>query len=109
MFEEVSVSTAPWALGGIQRYGLAGLDFDAFQAGVETLKDALKNFRTTSEKETSFHLSTDEASVGEQPMTALPLTPNELSALLDIFHFVKANGCAENTKPKSAAMMRKKP
>lgn len=86
LFEEVSVSTAPWALGRVQCYGLAGLDFDALQAGVETLKDTLKNFRTRREKETSSHLSTEEASVGEQPMTALPLTPNELSALLGIFY-----------------------
>jgi hypothetical protein len=36
--DDVSVSTAPWALGRIQRAGrLDALDFDAFQNGIEVL------------------------------------------------------------------------
>lgn len=46
--DNVSVSTAPWALGRLQREGggLAALDFDAFQYGIDTLKERLRQFRT---------------------------------------------------------------
>lgn len=41
----LSVSTAPWALGRIQRGAWSALDFDAFELGVEELKTGLRQFR----------------------------------------------------------------
>jgi hypothetical protein len=87
LLEEVSISTAPWALGCIQQHGLAGLDFEAFQADIETLKDALKNFRTGRvPKEVSSCPAMDPAGDDLQSTPAQPLTASELSALLNIFY-----------------------
>lgn len=84
--EEVSVSTAPWALGRIRQLGLAGLDFDAFQAGLGTLKDALKNFRAHRSADTTCAAAAEQANDEDaQPAPAQPLTAAELVVLLDIF------------------------
>ena len=45
--DELSVSTVPWALGRIMQRGLDGLDFDVFQANLESLKHDVKTFRAS--------------------------------------------------------------
>ena len=45
LLEEVSVSTAPWALGRVRAEGLSGLDFDVFQDSIEALRLDLRQFR----------------------------------------------------------------
>lgn len=86
-FDEVSVSTAPWALGHIQQHGLDGLDFDAFQTGVQSLKDALQNFRAARAPiGDAAAQPSSEAGGDGQTTTKQPLTALELLALLDIFY-----------------------
>lgn len=86
LFDDASVSTAPWALGRIQRQGLSGLDFDAFQAGIEALKDDLKNFRAKRVKETSANPAKDSVGEASQSASVQPLIASDLSALLDVFY-----------------------
>ena len=76
LLDDVSVSTAPWALGRIQHGNgqLAALDFDAFQDGIEDLKDALHEFRRAR--------ADSNAPAEPQPR---PLMGEELLALLSIF------------------------
>ncbi len=45
VFDQVSVSTVPWALGQIQDGGLAALDMDAFKQAQSRLQEQLQNFR----------------------------------------------------------------
>jgi hypothetical protein len=86
LLDDVSVSTAPWALGRIQRQGLSGLDFDAFQADIGALKDNLKSFRAKRPKEKSVDPAKDSVEEASQSVSVQPLTALELSALLDIFY-----------------------
>jgi hypothetical protein len=88
LLDEVSVSTAPWALGRIQQRGLAGLDFDSFQTGCETLKNDLKNFRasrTRSDADATDRPS-DKGNDGSPAIMVKTLTAQELLALLDVFY-----------------------
>jgi hypothetical protein len=75
LLDEVSVSTAPWALGRIQRHTgrLAALNFDAFQGGIEGLKQRLRQFRA------------ERGPAGDANATASALSGKELLALLAIF------------------------
>ncbi|MEW6133710.1 MAG: AAA domain-containing protein [Pseudomonadota bacterium] len=82
MLEEVSVSTVPWALGRIQRHGLHGLDFDAFLAGVETLKGDLGNFGA---QRVPTNTSDEDGTVAGSADTP-PLTGSDLAALLEVFY-----------------------
>ncbi|WP_413439334.1 DEAD/DEAH box helicase [Sulfuriferula sp. GW1] len=85
--DEVSVSTAPWALGCIQKNGLSGLDFDVFQADIKTLKESLNNFRTCRiSKVSSDHSTQSQTGDGAQSPVSLPLTGADLSELLKIFY-----------------------
>ncbi|MDH0865670.1 AAA domain-containing protein [Mitsuaria sp. GD03876] len=68
--DEISVSTAPWALGRLRRHGMKGLDFDAFQLGLADLKQALQTFRAER-----------GAALGDGSGR---MTPAELLALLDV-------------------------
>lgn len=105
LLDEASVSTAPWALGRIQRHGLAGLQFDAFQTSVELLMEALRNFRAmrlTSKGETgplSSSADGDPPSAGEKPLTA-----EELLALLGIFHDWSGFHPSEDLDERAAAI-----
>lgn len=76
-FEQISVSTVPWALGLISRGGIGSLRFDAFQASLKRLKDDLLNFQARRK-------SADETA--EPAGGALPLTGADIEALLEIFH-----------------------
>lgn len=80
---EVSVSTAPWALGQIQLRGLEGLNFDAFQAGLDTLKEDLKNFRASRVRQPQ---PAESLEAGADPVPAQPLTASEILELLDVFY-----------------------
>lgn len=71
--EELCVSTVPWALGRIAQRGLSALDFDAFQADLESLKRNVKAFRAAMSG-TSFPAGQD----------SLPFTARDLLALLKI-------------------------
>lgn len=46
IFENVSVSTAPWAMGQATQYGLSALSGDAFAGARSRVGDMLANFRT---------------------------------------------------------------
>ena len=84
---EVSVSTAPWALGCIQKNGLAGLDFDTFQADIKTLKESLNNFGTGRISKVSSDQSTQiQTGDSTQAAVSLPLTGADLTELLNIFY-----------------------
>lgn len=74
LLDEVSVSTAPWAVGRIQRHTeqLAALDFDAFQDGIEELKERLLQFRS-EERPTDNTNATSVALSGEQLLDLLAI------------------------------------
>ena len=57
LLQEVSVSTAPWALGRVQAEGLAGLKFDVFEDSIEALKLDLLHFRTARTMEAGAQLA----------------------------------------------------
>lgn len=78
VLDEVSVSTAPWALGRIQNApgNLAALDVDAFRAAVEDLKISLRQFRAT-------HARPEDAAAPSAQ--AVPLSGGELLGLADMF------------------------
>lgn len=78
LLDDVSVSTAPWALGRIQHdeRKLAALDFGAFQVGIKALEERLLEFRS---ERTRAALSR-QAGAG-----VLPLSADDLLALQAIF------------------------
>lgn len=85
LLDSVSVSTAPWALGRIQhsKGQLTALDFDAFQNGIEDLKDALIEFRRTRVDRRVPHPDAPaDSNASTRPQ---PLSSEELLALLSIF------------------------
>jgi hypothetical protein len=87
LLQEVSVSTAPWALGRVQAEGLAGLEFDAFENSIEALKVDLLHFRTARTAEAGAALSAGE-NENEDPAgeaAPVPLSGDELRALLTLF------------------------
>lgn len=43
--DKVSVSTVPWALGRLRSVGIKGLDSDAYQVSIQSLKHELENFK----------------------------------------------------------------
>lgn len=77
--DELSISTLPWAMGCIQRHGLTGLSFQAFQDGVSHLKDLLKNFQVKRASELK-RISPESSAEAD------PLTGEDMLALLDIFY-----------------------
>jgi hypothetical protein len=79
--DDVSVSTAPWALGRIQRAGrLDALDFDAFQNGIDDLKESLLEFRRARPPAWA-----QAEGMGEPVQLPVPLSAQELLALQAIF------------------------
>lgn len=76
LFDQVSVSTAPWALGRVAAGGLDTLGFDAFQASLGRLRNILLNFQADRKKH-------------DRPAApaadALPLSRADIEALLRIF------------------------
>jgi len=79
LLHNVSVSTAPWALGGIQANGLDALDFDIFEESAASLKLRLGQFRA----EQSPRPQNDAAPAAKQPPK--PLSAEELHQLLSMF------------------------
>lgn len=79
LLHNVSVSTAPWALGGIQASGLGALDFDAFEQSVVALKLRLAQFRAEQPPKPQ-----DDAAPAAKPQPK-PLSAEELHHLLDMF------------------------
>lgn len=75
-FDQVSVSTVPWALGRVLHGGIGSLSFDTFQASLKQLQDDLQNFQARRK--------TAEAS--EQPVNDLPLTRADVENLLEVFY-----------------------
>jgi hypothetical protein len=76
-FDQVSVSTVPWALGAISHGGMASLSTDAFQTSLKRLQDDLQNFQARRER-------ADAPS--ESSKTVLPLTRADIEKLLKILH-----------------------
>lgn len=82
LFEDVSVSTAPWALGRIGHDGnLQGLDFNAFEAGIEDLQERLRTFRNAR---TAAYLADPARPQGVAPAPR-PLSETDLLALQALF------------------------
>lgn len=81
LLEEISVSTAPWALGRIQSVegGAAKLDFGAFQDSVDRLKARLRQFRA------EWSAVDDSSQRKQAECESAPLSGEELLALLAIF------------------------
>jgi len=72
IFDPVSVSTAPWALGRAASHGLSGLGLEAFETAKMQLQDRLKNF--TAQRAIAGKQNTDlpaPASLSGQDMLAL--------------------------------------
>lgn len=85
--DEVSVSTAPWALGCIQNGGFGRLDFGTFQEDINTLKESLKNFRVGQfSKESSDNSSQSQTGDSTQSAVSRSLSGADLSELLKIFY-----------------------
>jgi hypothetical protein len=79
--DDVSVSTAPWALGQIQHTGrLDALHFAAFEDGIEDLKEALLEFRRTRPV-----AWTRVAGRADPVMVPVPLSAEELLTLQALF------------------------
>ncbi|ANL44819.1 UvrD family helicase-like domain-containing protein [Rhizobium phaseoli] len=61
MFETFAVSTLPWALGRVQKSGLASLSHEAFADSKRQLAELLQNFRAQRQlASSSFEASTDQ-------------------------------------------------
>lgn len=73
LLDEMSVSSVPWALGRILCKGVRGLDFDVFQADLESLKRNIKSFR-----------STFGAKAPTENRDTAPCSPEDLLRLLQI-------------------------
>jgi len=76
-FDQVSVSTVPWALGAISCGDMTRLRFDAFQASLKRLEDALWNFQAQRK-------SAD--AVSDLSQEVLPLTRADIEHLLEILY-----------------------
>ncbi|WP_066452957.1 DEAD/DEAH box helicase [Castellaniella caeni] len=76
LFDQVSVSTAPWALGRVAVGGLDTLGFDAFQASLGRLRNTLLNFQADRKKH-------DRPAAPAADV--LPLSRTDIEALLRIF------------------------
>lgn len=84
LLNEVSVSTAPWALGRVLDGGLASLDFDLFQTSLDRLQEDLQNFKAARSPAQSSE-SAENATASEDS-SERPLTRSELEALLQVFY-----------------------
>lgn len=61
MFETFTVSTFPWALGRVQKSGLASLSHEAFAGSKQQLSELLQNFRAQRQlTSSSFEASTEQ-------------------------------------------------
>ncbi|WP_064681654.1 DEAD/DEAH box helicase [Rhizobium bangladeshense] len=61
MFETFAVSTLPWALGRVQKSGLASLSHEAFADSKRQLSELLQNFRAQRQLTSSaFEVGTDQ-------------------------------------------------
>ncbi len=78
LFDEVSLSTVPWALGLIQSRGLAALEVDAFLAAADALRQDLRGFGAVRAADAPVEPGQVPA---DEPR---PLTPPELQALVDL-------------------------
>ena len=87
LLDQVSVSTAPWALGRVRSKGLEGLDFEAFQNDIELLKLSLRQFRATASREAEMQPpdTGPETPEAAARLESTPLSGDNLRALLSIF------------------------
>ena len=76
-FDQVSVSTVPWALGRVLHGGVESLSFEAFQSSLRQLQEDLLNFQARRSA---------AAGVAEHPQEHLPLTRADIEKLLAIFY-----------------------
>lgn len=74
IFTAFSISTLPWALGQVQKHGLAALSSEAFADGKKRLRELLENFQ--AQRRLSHQPSEDD---DDQP-----LMPAEILALHDL-------------------------
>ncbi|WP_298231828.1 AAA domain-containing protein [uncultured Azohydromonas sp.] len=84
--DDVSISTAPWALGRIQGGTWSALDFEAFQQGVEELKTGLKQFRAARQiPDNRPDLDLDSPDEDPAATGPAPLSGQDLFDLLAMF------------------------
>jgi len=76
MFDCVSVSTAPWALGQAKQHGLSILSADAFSSARERLAQTLDNFRASR---------FDRRGTSANDNSPMPLSAQEVLELHQIF------------------------
>jgi AAA domain len=76
LFDRVSVSTAPWALGHAAEHGLSALTSDAFAAARKTLEDLLANFKVDRSQQRADNSSDN---------CPLPLSGDDLRILRHLF------------------------
>jgi superfamily I DNA and/or RNA helicase len=87
LFSEVSVSTAPWAMGAVEQQGLNGISVDAFQSGLKGLQERLQNFNTQRlNRRLQQTTDCDSAGISIKESSAHPLSGDDIQALLEIFY-----------------------
>jgi hypothetical protein len=79
--DRVSVSTVPWALGRLRKVGIKGLDFDAYEADFQSLKNDLANFPSQRQKQRSGNPLESSGAVVRSP-----LVRGDIDRLQQIFY-----------------------
>ncbi len=86
LFNEVSVSTVPWALGCIRSRGLAGLDMESFVGSVEALKAVLRDFRGMHPRPAASAPHDGPGPVAARPEALDAFAADDLLHLLEVFY-----------------------
>lgn len=76
-FDQISVSTVPWALGKVLHGGIGSLSFDGFQASLKQLQEDLQNFQVRRSRATE---------ISEHPQENLPLTRADVEKMLETLY-----------------------
>lgn len=76
IFDPLSVSTVPWALGQVAGHGLSHLGLEAFESSLASLKDRLQNFKAERAPAVRNHAGVPQPS---------PLSGPEILALHAVF------------------------
>lgn len=107
LFDAISVSTVPWALGRIQGDGLHGLSFDAFQGGLLELQERLKNFQAQRLENIHKVAGSRSASAekGAEAPSIYPLSGTEVLDLLEVLYQWAGFRPAQSNDSKTAAVL----
>lgn len=87
LFNEVSVSTTPWALGTLEQQGLNGISADAFRSSLQWLQEELQNFNTQRLNERLQQTTNiDNVDISIEENSFQPLSGSDIRLLLEIFY-----------------------